>query len=99
VGLVGAGGGVRGDAAELVFAAIRELARQGVLPRELADRELSVDTLIDHLCIDSLGKLGLLTELEERANLMLNDWEIVGLRTLGDIADVLTRLSKQQSEP
>jgi acyl carrier protein len=73
----------------LVLAAIREMAVRGLLPRDLADRELCAATRIDELGIDSLAKLDLLSELEARANVSLSEGMIAGLRTLGEIAGVL----------
>lgn len=68
---------------------LRAMARAGAVPRDLADRPLAAETLIDDLAIDSLGKLNLLGELEERADVALSDGMLEGLRTLGDLARVL----------
>ena len=73
----------------LVIEAIRHLSRRGALPKELATRALAGDTAIDALGIDSLGKLDLLSELEERADMTLSESMILGLRTLEDIARML----------
>jgi acyl carrier protein len=73
----------------LVIEAIRHLSRRGTLPKDLADRALAGDTPIDALGIDSLGKLDLLSELEERADMTLSESMILGLRTLEDIAHML----------
>jgi acyl carrier protein len=70
----------------LVIDAIVELARRGQLPTDLARRTLAAETAIDELGIDSLGKLNLLSELEERADVTLGESLLHGLRTLGDLA-------------
>ena len=75
----------------LVLDAIRTLACRGELPRELAERPLAEATTIEELTIDSLGKLGLLSELEERADVGLSEAMLIGLRTLGDMARMLER--------
>jgi acyl carrier protein len=70
----------------LVIAAIVELARHGQLPTDLARRTLVAETVIDELGLDSLAKLNLLSELEERADVRLSESLLPGLRTLGDLA-------------
>jgi acyl carrier protein len=73
----------------LVIDAIRALSGRGELPRDLADRPLAAETVIDDLAMDSLGKLGLMTELEDRADVGLSEGMLAGLRTLGDMARML----------
>jgi acyl carrier protein len=73
----------------LVIDSIRRLASCGELPRDLNARPLDGETAIDELGIDSLGKLSLLSELEERAEVRLSEGAIMGLRTLDDLARVL----------
>ncbi len=77
---------------EIVTNAITELAARGVLPRDLAARSFDAATKIDELGLDSLGKLELLSELEERADVTLSESMLPGLRTLGDLASVLAGL-------
>lgn len=74
---------------DIVAAAIRSLAERGVLPRDLAGWRLDADTEIDGLGIDSLGKLNLLTELEERADVAISEGDLPGLRTLGDLGRLI----------
>jgi acyl carrier protein len=76
---------------QLVIDAIHDLAARGELPRDLAERALGATTEIDDLAIDSLGKLGLLSELEERADVALSEGMLLGLRTVGDLALMLER--------
>jgi acyl carrier protein len=75
----------------LVIDTIHALSLRGELPHDLARRVLAADTTIDELAIDSLGKLGLLSELEERADVGLSEGMLVGLRTVGDLAGMLER--------
>jgi acyl carrier protein len=74
---------------KLVIEAVHALSARGELPRDLAARTLAAETTIDELAIDSLGKLGLLSELEERADVGLSEGMLAGLRTLGDMAHML----------
>ncbi len=78
----------------VILPAVRALAASGALPRSLAQRTLTADTAIDDLGLDSLATLTLLSEIEERADLMLSEAEIVGLRTLGDLARLLVERAK-----
>jgi hypothetical protein len=76
---------------QLVMDAIRSLARSGILPRDLTGRALAGETAIDELGLDSLAKLNLLSELEERADVTLSESMLPGLRTLDDLARMLER--------
>jgi acyl carrier protein len=75
----------------IVIDAIHALARRGELPRDLAALPFVAETTIESLAIDSLGKLGLLSELEERADVGLSDGMLAGLRTLADLARMLEK--------
>jgi acyl carrier protein len=79
---------------ELVMGSIRSLARQGQIPRDLAERALDAHTLIDALGLDSLAKLTLLSELEERADVTLSESMLPGLRTLGDLAQAVAAVKR-----
>jgi acyl carrier protein len=73
----------------VVIEVIQVMAARGELPRDLVGRVLAADTVIDELAIDSLGKLGLLSELEDRADVGLTEAMLIGLETLGDMARML----------
>ncbi len=75
----------------MVIDAIRTLAQRGELPRDLCKRALDGETALDDLAMDSLGKLGLFTELEDRADVGLSEGMMVGLLTLADLAQMLVR--------
>lgn len=76
---------------DVVVDAIQSLASRGVLPRDLAGWQLDAATEIDALGIDSLGKLNLLSELEERAYVAISEGDLPGLRTLGDLGRLIAR--------
>ena len=78
----------------LVLAALRALAGRGEIPRDIANRELTSESTIDELGIDSLGKLALLTELEDRTDIVIGEGALQGLKTLGDLARLVGRLSQ-----
>lgn len=77
---------------DLVIDAIRHLAAFGRIPRDLASRPLAGSTALDALGIDSLGKLELLTEIEERVDVTLSESLLQGLRTLEDLARAVARV-------
>lgn len=76
---------------DVVVSAIQSLATRGVLPRDLVAWKLDGATEIDALGIDSLGKLNLLSELEERADVAISEGDLPGLKTLGDLARLIER--------
>ena len=82
------------DRFPLVMAALRALAGRGEVPRDLLSRELSPGSTIDELGIDSLGKLALLTELEDRTDIVIGEGALQGLKTLGDLAQLVERLAR-----
>ena len=77
---------------EIVIDAIRHLATLKLIPSDLASRPLAGSTGLDELGIDSLGKLELLTEIEERADVTLSEGLLQGLCTLEDLARAVARV-------
>jgi acyl carrier protein len=76
----------------LILDTLRDLSKQRVIPSDIAEMSLSGETEIDALGIDSIGKLNLLSELEERADMALSEGALQGRRTLGDLASALAEL-------
>lgn len=81
---------------DLVIDAIRHLAERKLIPGDLASRSLDGATQIDELGIDSLGKLELLSEIEERADVMLSEGLLQGLRTLDDLARAVAQVKERR---
>ena len=81
---------------ELVISAIRHLAERRLIPADLASRPLDGATAIDELGIDSLGKLELVTEIEERADVLLSESLLPGLRTLDDLARAVNQVKERR---
>lgn len=81
---------------DLVIAAIRHLAARKLIPADLANRPLDGTTALDELGIDSLGKLELLTEIEERADVSLSEGLLQGLRTLDDLARAVAQVKERR---
>jgi acyl carrier protein len=67
---------------------IRELARQGDLPRDLGKVTLNSATKLEELGLDSLAKLILLSALDERRGIYIPDQMISTGMTLGYLADI-----------
>jgi hypothetical protein len=75
----------------LVILALRHLAALGLVPRGLSTRPLDGATEIDSLGMDSLSKLNFLSEIEERADHRVDERNLVGVRTLADLARLLEK--------
>jgi len=80
------------DLLPLIIETIQDLARQRVIPWDITEMTLSADTEIDALGIDSVGKLDLLAEIEERADMAISEGALQGRRTLGELALALEGL-------
>jgi acyl carrier protein len=78
----------------LVIESLIALASRGEVPRDIAARKLLRETTLDELAIDSLGKLALLSELEDRSEVNIAEGTLDGVRSLGDLADLLASLKK-----
>jgi acyl carrier protein len=46
----------------------------------------------DHLCLDSLGQIELLFEIEDRHNMRITEAEAKGITTLEDLCKLMERL-------
>jgi acyl carrier protein len=79
---------------DVVVAGLKALAERGEVPRDLAARDLNEHTTIDELAIDSLGKLALISELEDRVDRSIGEGLLQGIRTLGDLAALLGKLTQ-----
>ena len=75
----------------MVIGALRELAARGIVPRELESHPLDGTTEIDGLGMDSLAKLNFISELEDRADVRIDERKIVGVRTLAELARLLEK--------
>jgi acyl carrier protein len=75
----------------LIVETVRSLSLKGNFPRELISRPLEKETAITELGIDSLGKLSLISEIEDKAETMLGEGDLPGIKTLGDLAEVVVR--------
>ena len=81
---------------DLVIAAIRHLATRKQKPEDNTNSQLDGNTALDELGIDSLGKLELLTEIEERADVSLSEGLLQGLRTLDDLARAVAQVKERR---
>ncbi|TMQ67814.1 MAG: acyl carrier protein [Candidatus Eisenbacteria bacterium] len=53
---------------------------------------ITLESTLESLALDSLDRITLLFELEERLKVSIPDEEARGLRTMGDIVDCVRRL-------
>ena len=74
------------DPVSVVISVVRGLAETGSLPAELAAAPLEAATTLDSLGLDSMARLELLAELEDRADVHLPEAMVSGIRTISDLA-------------
>ena len=77
----------------LLERAIRELARSRDLPARLASERLEPSSLLEELGLDSVGTIALLLEVEVHLGRKIPESHLKGLRTLGELADLVDRVA------
>mgnify|MGYP002779931194 CR=1 FL=1 len=77
------------NALEIIISEIRQMSRAGFAPPNLAGKQLSAETALAELNLDSLGRLSLLTAVEDRADAMLSEGDLQNIKTLGDLARIV----------
>lgn len=64
---------------------------------EFSDDVALLAAVIDELDIDSLGKLEMVMELEKEFGLLLNEAEIAGCRSVGDLVSIVGKACVEPS--
>ena len=75
---------------KIIITEIRQMSREGSAPPELGLKELSAQTELGELNLDSLGRLSLLSAVEDRADVILGEGDLQGMKTLGDLARIIS---------
>ena len=70
---------------------IRELARDGDLPRDLVDAPLDEETTLESLSLDSLGRMNLVAALDDRMGIYIPENLVTPDVTLGMLAEKLRK--------
>jgi acyl carrier protein len=73
-----------------VVALIRSLANDGILPRDLATATIEPTSTLESLALDSMGKMDLLSAVDEKLGIYVPEDKINPEMTLGAIADLLS---------
>jgi acyl carrier protein len=89
---------VNGDGYAIVVDAIRLLAKDGDLPRELGTRALSPTDRIEDLGLDSVGKINLLLEIEQALGSKLSERRLAHVVTLRDLANVVESAARGERD-
>jgi hypothetical protein len=76
----------------LVCEVLRDSASSGILPPHLAAQELSPETTLIDLGIDSLGGMTLLSEIAGRLSVSMDAVEVGPATSLGEISERLARM-------
>ena len=74
---------------QIVIDEIRNKVNEGIAPIQLSEKIFNETTHIADLSLDSLGKLQLITAVEDKADVLLGDGDLHNLQTLGDLAQVV----------
>ena len=82
------------DMVDAVISLIRSLAQDGDLPRDLAAASLGAETRLEQLGLDSLGKMHLLSAIDERLHIFIPDDAVHPEMTIGVLANKVA--SKQR---
>jgi acyl carrier protein len=77
---------------QIIIEEIRAMTANGAAPPELAGKTLDAGTPLADLTLDSLGKMSLLAAVEDRADIILGEGDLQELKTLGDMARVVSGL-------
>lgn len=77
----------------MIIEEIRAMAANGAAPAALAGQTLDAGTGLADLTLDSLGRMSLLAAVEDRADIILGEGELQELKTLGDLAEIVSRNS------
>ncbi len=73
-------------ATEAVIAGVRDLQRAGKIPADVDLSHLDEETSLAALGLDSLTRLTLLAQLEDRFDTLLHEGGLASVRTIGDLA-------------
>lgn len=75
----------------MIIEEIRAMAANGAAPAALAGQTLDAGTGLADLTLDSLGRMSLLAAVEDRADIILGEGDLQELKTLGDMAEIVSR--------
>jgi len=79
---------------DAVVAVIRDLANDGILPRDLATTPIGAASSLESLSLDSMGRMDLLAAIDERLGIYIPEDRLSPTMNLGQVAALL---SKRQS--
>lgn len=82
-----------------IIALIRELATQGDLPRDLVTASISAETTLENLSLDSLGKMILLSALDESCGFYISGELLSPELTIGGLAAKIVHHAVSQPSP
>jgi acyl carrier protein len=80
----------RDDVLQFIIEEIRRMAANETAPAELAEKYLDADTKLADLALDSLGKMSLLAAVEDYADIILSEGDLMNVKTLGDLAGLVS---------
>jgi acyl carrier protein len=76
---------------EAVVAVIRELASDGILPRDLATAPIGEGSSLESLSLDSMGRMDLLAAIDERLGIYIPEDKLSPTMSLAEVAALLSQ--------
>ena len=75
---------------DAVVAVIRNLASDGILPRDLATEPIGEASSLASLALDSMGRMDLLAAVDERLGIYIPEDKLTPEMTLGELGELLS---------
>jgi acyl carrier protein len=80
----------KSELVDAVVAVIRNLAKDGILPRDLATSPIGEASTLESLALDSMGRMDLLAAVDEQLGIYVPDDKLSPEMKLGELAELLT---------
>jgi acyl carrier protein len=80
----------KSELVDAVVAVIRNLANDGILPRDLATAPIGEASTLESLALDSMGRMDLLAAVDEQLSIYVPDDKLSPEMKLGELAELLT---------
>ena len=87
--------GTKSELVDAVVAVIRNLASDGILPRDLATAPIGEASSLESLALNSMGRMDLLAAVDERLGIYIPEDKLSPEMKLGDLAELLSTVQRR----